>query len=85
MKAGTWKFNKLHGDYPEFQSEALDFSQTAEAKLDDQTDAIFNLAIGFSDIQLQEGDDMTEEEQEFVLQRERLKSGGDGRSEVTGY
>lgn len=85
MKAGTWKFNQSHGDYPEFEEEALDFSQIAEARLDDQTDAIFNLALGFTEIQVQEGDDMTEEEVEFEKQRERLKHGGDGRSSTTGY
>lgn len=83
-RMGAWLFDKLAPWWPDLEEELLDFSPEAEAKLDDQFDSIVNLCRGFEEVAVEDGDEVTEEENEFIRESERLR-GGDGRSPVTGY
>jgi predicted phage terminase large subunit-like protein len=86
MKGGAWLFDKEKGWYQDFEEELLDFSADAEALLDDQFDAIVNLSLGFSEVSVEEEDEMTDEEVAFEQESLRLKSAGSGgRSLITGY
>lgn len=84
MKAGGCRFNKEAAGYEDFQEECLDFSATTEADLDDQFDAAVTLVRGFDNVVLEEGDDLTEEEEAFDKEALRIRQ-NHGRSAVTGY
>jgi hypothetical protein len=72
--------------FSEYKSELLDFTVGVEALLDDQFDSTVNLALGLVELHLEEGDDATEEEEEFDRQASAMARGShDGRSSVTGY
>jgi predicted phage terminase large subunit-like protein len=85
MKAGAVRFNKSATWYEEYEDEILHFTPGVEAILDDQFDSTTELFRGFEEISPQEGDDATPEEEEFEVESQRLRGGGDGRSAVTGY
>jgi len=86
MRAGWCRFNKSHPGYAEFEEECLDFSMVAEADLDDQFDSGSILVRGLEDVSVDAEDEMTDDEQAFDRESERLRSyHEEGRSPVTGY
>lgn len=86
MKAGSVRWDQETSWYEEHKEELLDFSAAAEADLDDQFDSTVELVRGFDEVIVEEGDDMTEEEEAFYAEQERLRSSAhSGRSEITGY
>lgn len=86
MKSGGCRFDKEKEWYPAYEAELLRFTGNSEALLDDQFDSTAWLSYGFELLKdLEEGDDMTEEEEEFAYLAAELRAGGTGRSQVTGY
>lgn len=84
MKARKMRFDKRASWYEGYEAENLRFTGMGEAILDDQFDSTVNLVIGLEDQNVHEGDEKTEEEQEFDREAESLR-GAPGRSSVTGY
>lgn len=84
-KRGKMRYDKEASWYPEYEAEILLFRPDAEALADDQFDSTSWLVIGLQDKVVEEEDQLTEEEVEFAMNSRRLKAGGDGRSQVTGY
>lgn len=84
MKARAMRFDTKASWFEEYKAELLMFSAESEAIADDQFDSTANLIIGMAEVQLSEGDELTEEEIEFAKKSRLLKT-GDGRSAITGY
>lgn len=89
MRAGQCRFDKRHEGYYGFEQEALRFTGTAAATLDDYFDAAALLSRGFDDLAHVEPEDFfTEDEQELergFWNSKPARSSGSGRSSVTGY
>lgn len=88
MRAGQCRFDKRHRNYYGFEQEAIRFTGTAAATLDDYFDAAALLSRGFDDFAHVEVEDFFGEE-EWEMEKgfwNRGKTrGADGRSDVTGY
>lgn len=86
MKVGACRFDTLADWFPDYKEENLMFTGDADADKDDQFDGTATLFMGLEiDPELEEGDQMTDEEQEFEREVAASRRGGDGRSQVTGY
>jgi predicted phage terminase large subunit-like protein len=86
IKAGGMKFDFEASWFEDYLDECLKFTAHAEATLDDQFDSTAWLCIGMEDLEVEEDDQMTQEEIENEFQsRALMKTGGGGRSNVTGY
>jgi hypothetical protein len=86
MKAGACRFNMDHSMYIEYREEMLDFSETAEARLDDFFDATSIISRGFEDVAVHQEDEKTDDELDFEWESARLRAkDNNGRSSVTGY
>jgi hypothetical protein len=88
MRAGQCRFDKRHENYYGFEQEALRFTGTAAATLDDYFDSAALLSRGFDDfahVEVQDfyGEDEWEMEKGFWNRGKQ--SDGAGRSRVTGY
>lgn len=83
MKGGGTRWDKEASWYPGMEAELLNFSESAEAQLDDQFDSAALLSLGmesFADVEKE--DLMDEEELEMLAQDPRLTL---GRNTTTGY
>jgi hypothetical protein len=86
MKAGMTRWDTEASWFPEAREEMLLFTGDAEAMLDDIFDAGATSFIAWENAVDPENDDaMTEEEEAFEAEAERLRSNDHGRSVVTGY
>ena len=88
MRARQCRFDKRAEWYPGFEQENLRFTGTSQATLDDQFDSAALLSRGFDEFsQIEESDFYDEEdwEMEKGFWNRKSLSGGDGRSQVTGY
>jgi hypothetical protein len=86
MRAGGCRFDKEASWYADFEAELLRFTGASEATLDDQFDSASLLCRGFEYLQEVEADDLRDEgEVEFEREGDTMRSGGGGRSIVTGY
>lgn len=83
MKALACRFNKEASWYPEYEEECLNFTEDAEASLDDQFDSSALLAFGFENLPETESEDAKTEEEEDMEREDPRR--GEGRSSVTGY
>lgn len=84
MKAGACRFDVKAEWFAGFQDEQLKFTGSAQSRLDDQFDSAALLSLGLENWQVEEGDELTDEEEEMERTSHRLR-GGEGRSAVTGY
>lgn len=86
MKAGMTRWDKESSWFAEAKEEMLLFTGDAEAMLDDIFDAGATSFIGWEQAaDPQNEDEMTEEEESFEAEAERLRSQDHGRSATTGY
>lgn len=84
-RAGTMRFDKDAEWYEPYEAEITLFRADAEALQDDQFDSTAWLVIGLQEVAVEEEDELDEEEMEEIITSRRMKAGGDGRSQVTGY
>jgi len=84
-RAGGMRFDKDAEWYEDYEAEILLFRADSEAMSDDQFDSTAWLVIGLQDKVIEEEDQLTDDEMKFLIQQQRSRSGGDGRSSVTGY
>jgi predicted phage terminase large subunit-like protein len=84
-KAGGIRFAKHASWYEGYESELMRFTGDSEAVQDDQFDSTATLCIGLENLSKPEEEDFeTEDEMNFEMQSQMLKSDG-GRSLITGY
>lgn len=84
MKARLVKFDKRASWYLGYEDELLHFTGYSEALLDDQFDSTAIVIRGLEGYQLENGDERTEEEDDFLAQAMMIRN-TEGRSSVTGY
>lgn len=86
MKAGMTRWDTETSWFAEAKEEMLLFTGDSDAMLDDIFDAGATSFIGWENASdPQNEDEMTEEEEAFEVEAERLRSEDHGRSVVTGY
>jgi hypothetical protein len=83
MKCGGTRWDKEAEWYPSMEEELLNFSELAEAQLDDQFDSAALLSLGFEETADVEYEDL--EEDEVVGMRLMDPRNSLGRNRVTGY
>lgn len=83
MRSGACRFDKQAEWYEAYEEELLRFTETGEATLDDQFDSSALLALGFEDMGEVEAEDVMDEEELDMIERDPRKLVG--RSHVTGY
>ena len=84
-RAGAMRFDKDAEWYPNYESEIILFRADAEALQDDQFDSTAWLVIGLQEVAVEDEDQLTDDEINEAMMSRRMRAGGDGRSEVTGY
>jgi len=84
MKARSMRFDKRASWYEGYEDELLHFTGYSESLLDDQFDSTATLSRGFETYVLENGDEMTEEEEGWLAEGLMVRNEG-GRSAVTGY
>lgn len=83
MKGGGMRWDAEKDWYTPMQEEILNFSESAEAQLDDQFDSVALLSLGFEEMPDVEDDDvMDEEERDMIAHDPRNYA---GRNPTTGY
>lgn len=86
MKVGGVKWDIGADWYQDTKDEILMFTGDSDATHDDRFDAVSTLFIGLeTDPELEEGDQLEEDEEEFEAQALLSRSNNGGRNKVTGY
>ena len=84
-RAGQMRYDKDAEWYPIYEAEILSFRAGVEALEDDQFDGTSWLVIGLQDVEVEDEDQLTEDEVNDAMMASRMRKGGDGRSQTTGY
>lgn len=84
-RAGLMRFDKDAEWYENYEAIITLFRADAEALQDDEFDSTAWLVIGLQDVVVEEDDQLTDDEVEELAMSARMRAGGDGRSQVTGY